>query len=68
MTFLGKLYLIPTTLGEMNPEDVLPQTINILVAMIYNDSFLLMSSTNFLNCLSVETKLSTVLQACKTVA
>ncbi len=24
---LGKLYLIPTTLGEMNPEDVLPQTI-----------------------------------------
>ncbi|TGD56814.1 SAM-dependent methyltransferase [Flavobacterium humi] len=27
MTFLGKLYLIPTTLGEMNPEDVLPATI-----------------------------------------
>lgn len=27
ITFLGKLYLIPTTLGEMNPEDVLPQTI-----------------------------------------
>ncbi|WP_300567199.1 SAM-dependent methyltransferase [Flavobacterium sp.] len=26
-TFLGKLYLIPTTLGEMNHEDVLPQTI-----------------------------------------
>lgn len=26
-TTLGKLYLIPTTLGEMNPEDVLPQTI-----------------------------------------
>lgn len=25
--FLGKLYLIPTTLGEMNPEDVLPHTI-----------------------------------------
>lgn len=25
--FLGKLYLIPTTLGEMNAEDVLPQTI-----------------------------------------
>ena len=24
---LGKLYLIPTTLGEMNHEDVLPQTI-----------------------------------------
>ncbi|TBX70444.1 SAM-dependent methyltransferase [Flavobacterium silvisoli] len=23
----GKLYLIPTTLGEMNPEDVLPQTV-----------------------------------------
>lgn len=27
VTFLGKLYLIPTTLGEMTPEDVLPQTI-----------------------------------------
>lgn len=27
ITFLGKLYLIPTTLGEMNPEDVLPVTI-----------------------------------------
>jgi 16S rRNA (cytidine1402-2'-O)-methyltransferase len=27
ITFLGKLYLIPTTLGEMNPEDVMPQTI-----------------------------------------
>lgn len=27
ITFLGKLYLIPTTLGEMNPDDVLPQTI-----------------------------------------
>ena len=23
----GKLYLIPTTLGEMNPHDVLPQTV-----------------------------------------
>ncbi|HOD09866.1 MAG TPA: SAM-dependent methyltransferase, partial [Flavobacterium sp.] len=23
----GKLYLIPTTLGEMNPEDVLPHTV-----------------------------------------
>lgn len=27
VTFLGKLYLIPTTLGEMNPEEVLPATI-----------------------------------------
>ena len=27
MTILGKLYLIPTTLGEMNADDVLPQTI-----------------------------------------
>ena len=24
---IGKLYLIPTTLGEMNPEDVLPPTV-----------------------------------------
>ena len=27
MNILGKLYLIPTTLGEMNADDVLPQTI-----------------------------------------
>jgi 16S rRNA (cytidine1402-2'-O)-methyltransferase len=27
VTFKGKLYLIPTTLGEMNPHDVLPQTV-----------------------------------------
>ena len=27
MTPLGKLYLIPTTLGDMNADDVLPQTI-----------------------------------------
>lgn len=27
ISLLGKLYLIPTTLGEMNPEDVLPHTI-----------------------------------------
>ena len=26
-TLRGKLYLIPTTLGEMNPYDVLPQTV-----------------------------------------
>src|SRR6478672_11046109 len=34
----------------------------------YKESFLWMSSTNFLNCLSVDTRLSTVLQACNTVA
>ncbi len=27
VTLRGKLYLIPTTLGEMNPDDVLPQTV-----------------------------------------
>jgi 16S rRNA (cytidine1402-2'-O)-methyltransferase len=27
VTFLGKLYLIPTTLGEVAPDDVLPQTV-----------------------------------------
>ena len=27
LTLKGKLYLIPTTLGEMNPNDVLPQTV-----------------------------------------
>ena len=26
-SLFGKLYLIPTTLGEINPEDVLPQTV-----------------------------------------
>ena len=27
VTLKGKLYLIPTTLGEMDPQDVLPQTV-----------------------------------------
>ncbi len=27
ITFKGKLYLIPTTLGEVSPDDVLPQTV-----------------------------------------
>jgi len=27
VTLKGKLYLIPTTLGEMNPHDVLPETV-----------------------------------------
>ncbi|WP_162127340.1 SAM-dependent methyltransferase [Flavobacterium phycosphaerae] len=27
VTLKGKLYLIPTTLGDMNPDDVLPQTV-----------------------------------------
>ena len=27
VTHKGKLYLIPTTLGEMNPHDVMPQTV-----------------------------------------
>ncbi len=27
MNAYGKLYLIPTTLGEMNPEEVLPVTV-----------------------------------------
>lgn len=30
----GKLYLIPTTLGEMNPEEVLPHTIKITIDFI----------------------------------
>ena len=34
MTNLGKLYLIPTTLGEMNADDVLPQTIKIAIDFI----------------------------------
>ena len=34
MTTLGKLYLIPTTLGEMNADDVLPQTIKRAVDFI----------------------------------
>lgn len=30
----GKLYLIPTTLGEMNPDDVLPQTVKRAIEFI----------------------------------
>lgn len=30
----GKLYLIPTTLGEMNPHDVLPQTVKRAIEFI----------------------------------
>ena len=32
----GKLYLIPTTLGEMNPHDVLPQTVKRAIDFIDN--------------------------------
>lgn len=35
-SFCGKLYLIPTTLGETNPEDVLPQTIKRTIDFIEN--------------------------------
>ncbi|MNT99516.1 hypothetical protein D3C72_2423840 [compost metagenome] len=59
---------IPSAKGDLQ---IFPkQTIKIFTGMVrvYSVSFLLMSSTNFLNCLSVETKLSTVLQACNTVA
>lgn len=31
---IGKLYLIPTTLGECHPNDVLPQTVNRAIATI----------------------------------
>ena len=34
ITLKGKLYLIPTTLGEMNPHDVLPQTVKRAVEFI----------------------------------
>lgn len=34
ITFLGKLYLIPTTLGECDPTDVLPQTIKRTIEFI----------------------------------
>lgn len=34
MKNLGKLYLIPTTLGESTPEDVLPQTISRAISFI----------------------------------
>jgi len=33
-TYLGKLYLIPTTLGEVDPMDVLPQTVKRAVHFI----------------------------------
>lgn len=34
MNAYGKLYLIPTTLGEMNPEEVLPVTVKHTLAVI----------------------------------
>ena len=34
MKTIGKLYLIPTTLGEMDPNDVLPQTVKRAVGLI----------------------------------
>ncbi|KGO89631.1 SAM-dependent methyltransferase [Flavobacterium suncheonense] len=34
MNAYGKLYLIPTTLGEMNPEEVLPVTVKRTLAVI----------------------------------
>lgn len=36
VTLRGKLYLIPTTLGEMNPHDVLPQTVKRTIDFIEN--------------------------------
>jgi len=33
-TLIGKLYLIPTTLGESNPDDVLPQTVKRAIEFI----------------------------------
>lgn len=44
------------------------EKLNKKLTLYYKVSFLLRSSTYFLNCLSVLDKLSTVLQACKTVA
>jgi len=34
VTLIGKLYLIPTTLGESNPHDVLPQTVKRAIEFI----------------------------------
>lgn len=34
VTLIGKLYLIPTTLGESNPDDVLPQTVKRAIEFI----------------------------------
>jgi 16S rRNA (cytidine1402-2'-O)-methyltransferase len=33
-TILGKLYLIPTTMGDCDPMDVLPQTIKESIDLI----------------------------------
>jgi 16S rRNA (cytidine1402-2'-O)-methyltransferase len=33
-TILGKLYLIPTTMGDCDPMDVLPQTIKRSIDLI----------------------------------
>lgn len=34
MKLLGKLYLIPTTMGESDPMDVLPQTVRRSIELI----------------------------------
>jgi 16S rRNA (cytidine1402-2'-O)-methyltransferase len=34
VNLIGKLYLIPTTLGDCNPEDVLPQTVKRAIDLI----------------------------------
>lgn len=34
MKLLGKLYLIPTTMGESDPMDVLPQTVRRTIEVI----------------------------------
>ena len=58
---------IPSARGE---RQIFPkQTIKILIIRLnYTDSFFVKSSTYFLNCLSVDDRLSTVLHACRTVA
>jgi len=36
LTYLGKLYLIPTTLGEVAPDEVLPQTVKRAIDFIHD--------------------------------
>ena len=61
-------FKIPSAKGDLQ---IFPkQTIRILVIirMIYTDNFFVKSSTYLRNCLSVDERLSTVLQAWRTVA
>jgi 16S rRNA (cytidine1402-2'-O)-methyltransferase len=44
-TLLGKLYLIPTTMGDCDPMDVLPQTVKRTIDFIDTTSLKMKNSS-----------------------